>query len=96
MTHNKDAIRVFTTQGVVMIGGLDEWHRSIVGSHWNAIRRLLEDGNDAQLGGLRFTLHHAGGRSRFGGYELEFDPDVIEREGARGDVRFESIYEADQ
>ncbi len=59
---------------------------SLVAKHWNAVQRFLATGEEDVL--RRF---HG---KRVAGYELETDPDVIEREGHRGALEFEDLYES--
>jgi hypothetical protein len=98
VAQQQEAIRVFTTEGVVFLDDLSEAERSLVGTHWNAVGRLLETGDEGPLSVLNYTYRAGSGGHppTVGGHELEFDLDRIEAEAARGDVRFESIYEADR
>jgi hypothetical protein len=78
-------MRVLTTHGVKMLGGLSDTDASTVGRHWNAVRRYLEYGYETDLS----TFQGVTVSGRF----LETDPDVIDWYALRGDVRFESIYD---
>ena len=89
-------IRVLTTDGLKVLS-LDDREASLVGHHWNAVRRFLEYGDDAPLAALEGQRV---GHSEFdhmpgipGGYELETDLDAIEWHAVRGEVSFESIYD---
>ena len=84
MTTRPD-MRVLTTRGLEMLGGLSDADASTVGRHWNAVRRYLEYGSEADLQDFEGTT--------VAGRFLEIDPDVIEWHAIRGDVRFESIYD---
>ncbi len=59
---------------------------SLVAKHWNAVQRFLATGEEDVLQRFR--------GKRVAGYELETDPDVIEREGHRGELEFEELYES--
>jgi hypothetical protein len=78
-------MRVFTTRGVEMIGGLSDTDATIVGRHWNAVRRYLEYGDETDLSNFQGVT--------VAGRFLETDPDVIDWHALRGDVRFEAIYD---
>jgi len=91
---NYETIRVFTTEGVDFVDGLDPWERSTVARHWNAVRDFLEDGDPHSLRSLEAELLRSADGVVVGDVELVFDLDAIEREAFRGDVHFESIYES--
>jgi hypothetical protein len=84
MTSRPD-MRVLTTRGVEMLGGLSDSDATMVGRHRNAIRRYLEYGDETDLS----TFHGV----TVAGHALEADPFVIEWHAIRGDVRFEAIYD---
>lgn len=78
-------VRVLTRRGLEFVEGLSRQESTVVGQHWNAVRRYLESGEDRGL--TRFD------GVRVGGYQLETDIDAIEWHAVRGDVSFESIYD---
>jgi hypothetical protein len=82
---SRPAIRVLTTRGVEMLGGLSDPEASTVGRHWNAVRSYLEYGYETDLEDFHGVI--------VAGRVLETDPDVIDWHALRGDVRFESIYD---
>jgi hypothetical protein len=78
-------MRILTTRGVEDVE-LETFNaRSIVGSHWNAVQRLLYKGETDEL--ERF----AGIRIR--GRQLLTDPDEIERQARIGELDVDDIYE---
>lgn len=94
-TPHEAPIRVLTTSGLRFLYGLSEHDRSIVAQHWNAVRRFLEYGDDAQLSPFdRYLVtgndHGSGESERL---ELETDLESIEFHAVRGEVSFESIYD---
>lgn len=90
---DRSTIRVFTPEGVVSAKGLTLTERSLVSSHWNAVRRYVEYGDDGPLVNLERSLGGPAMTVRVAGRALAFDLGVIERHAFRGDVRFESIYD---
>ncbi len=82
---SRPPLRVLTTAGVQFLPGLTDREASVVGRHWNALRRYLDYGDDSAL--TEFE------QVEVGGYQLETDLDAIEWHAIRGDVRFESIYD---
>jgi hypothetical protein len=76
-------IRVLTTEGLQFLQVSDH-DASLVGAHWNAVRRYLDTGDHT-------ALTHSQGVT-VDGHVLETDPETIEWLAIRGDVRFESIY----
>lgn len=91
-------IRVLTSQGVQFMSGLSDSDRSLVGHHWNAVRRYLETGQTDELEALEGAMV---GGEEFGhlpgiplrGVSLDCDPSSIEWHAVRGEVSFESIYD---
>ncbi len=77
-------LRVLTTAGLQFLPDLTDREATEVGRHWNALRRYLDFGDDAELAEFE--------QIEVGGYELETDVAAIEWHAVRGDVRFESIY----
>lgn len=91
-------MRVLTTRGVVVLEGISTEEASLIGRHWNAIRRYLEYGEEDELSSFRSRF--VGGSTSLssadvpmGGYELEADVEAIEWHAVRGNVTFESIYD---
>lgn len=94
-TPDEAPIRVLTPSGLQFLHGLSEQNRSIVGQHWNAVRRYLEYGDDSQLppfNGYTVTATDPS-TSREAPVQLESDLEAIEWHAVRGDVTFESIYD---
>ncbi len=77
--------RVLTTEGPKNLTLRGSRVSSIVGRHWNAVQRFLATGDTHVL--QAFQGKHVAG------YELEANPDVIEREGRRGELEFEDLYQ---
>ncbi len=82
---HRPPLRVLTTTGVQFLSDLTDREATVVGRHWNALRRYLDFGDEAGLAEFE--------QIEVGGYELETDLDAIEWQAVRGDVRFESIYD---
>jgi len=87
-------MRVLTANGVQFVEDLDPAERSLVASHWNAVREFLERGDTGSLSRLEIELATRAKGGLGNDVDLCFDLDVIEREAFRGDVQFESIYES--
>jgi hypothetical protein len=90
----RSAVRVLTTRGLDYLTDLSDHHASVVGRHWNAIRRYLETGDSYDL--EPFERVRVTGRDDSGqgvSVVLETDLDEIDRHAVRGDIRFESIYD---
>jgi hypothetical protein len=68
-----------------MLPGLSDNDATIVGQHWNAVRRYLEDGHETHLSNFQGVT--------VAGRPLETDPDVIDWHALRSEVRFEAIYD---
>jgi hypothetical protein len=68
----------------VEVDASDSTRASLVGSHWAAVRRYLEDGDESALRPFR--------RRRAGGHRFETDPNVIDELARAGELRFEDIY----
>jgi hypothetical protein len=77
-------MRILTNTGVEVLS-VSRRDASIVGRHWAAIGRYLQNGDDSELRRLRGVTVN--------GYELETDLDVIDELAARGELDFEDIYE---
>ncbi len=60
---SRTPIRVLTTTGLQFLPDLTEREASEVGRHWNALRRYLDFGDDAELAEFE--------RTEVGGHELE-------------------------
>lgn len=86
----RESVRVFTADGIRWLP-LTEDERHVVGLHWNAIRRFLQEADTSRLDALAEGLDSPA--VGVGGDRLAFDLDRIEEIAAHGDVRFESIYE---
>lgn len=85
MARSARPIRVMTTEGVQFLHGLSADQASLVGQHWNAVRKYLDFGDEGPLEQLDGAT--------VAGFELETDLGAIEGHAVRGDVRFESIYD---
>jgi len=82
-------ISALTTQGRTEIATRDSRQASLVGSHWAAVQKFLQSGDDSAL--LRFNKKKIvdARRKRF---VLLTDPKELERLGSAGVLRFESMY----
>jgi hypothetical protein len=82
-------VNVLTTDGRKEIATRDSRQASLVGSHWAAVQRFLQTGDDSAL--LRFAKKRIvdAGRKR---YRLLTDLKELERQGSAGVFRFESMY----
>jgi hypothetical protein len=78
-------MRVFTNNGVKILGVSDDQERSTVGLHWNAIKSFLGGEVDALE---PFEDEKVAGR------RLQTDPDEITTWGHQGDIDWEDIYAA--
>ncbi len=76
---------MLTTQGLEFLPNLTDREASAVGRHWNAVRRYLDYGYDAELAEFEGI--------EVGSFELETRTNAVEWHAVRGDVRFESIYD---
>ena len=73
-----------TTDGLRDLKDLTPSEASTVGSHWNAVQRVLETGDETQLGPfIGVTV---------GGHVLETDTMTIYLLGHRGDLNFDDLY----
>ena len=82
---NRPPLRVLTVNGLQFLPGLTTDEASVVGRHWNAVRRYLDYGVEDDLPAFAGVT--------VAGRELEARVDAIEWHAIRGDVRFESIYD---
>jgi hypothetical protein len=78
-------LRVLTTTGVQVVSHLSDRDATVVGRHWNAVRRYLDFGDDAALADFD--------GEDIAGHELETRLDAIEWHAIRGEIRFDDIYE---
>jgi hypothetical protein len=82
-------VNVLTTDGRKEIATRDSRQASVVGSHWAAVQRFFQTGDDSAL--LKFAKKRIvdAGRKR---YRLLTDLKELERQGSAGVLRFESMY----
>jgi len=78
-------MRVLTAEGLQDVGLRGSRVASLVGAHWNAIKKYVETGDDSELNA--FTDEFPGGK------RLATDSLVIDREARRGELDFEDIYD---
>jgi hypothetical protein len=77
-------MRVLTTDGLRFLPDLSDREASVVGRHWNAVRRYLETGAVADVWRMEGTV--------VAGMRLETNLAEIEYHAIRGDMQFESMY----
>lgn len=77
-------MRILTAAGVLEVETHDPGERSMVGTHWNAVRLFLDTGDDSALAGARGQT--------VSGEPLLTDPDEIEVWASAGELEFEDIY----
>jgi predicted GIY-YIG superfamily endonuclease len=82
---SREAMRVMTTEGPVLMTGLTADERSTVGRHHNAIKKYTRRNNPTDL--AWFIDVHVRGR------ELETRLDVLDWWAMTGELDYESIYE---
>jgi hypothetical protein len=85
MRSRRAPLRVLTTAGVQVVSHLSDRDATVVGRHWNAVRRYLDVGEDNDLADFDGV--------DIAGHELETRLDAIEGHAIRGEIRFEDIYE---
>jgi hypothetical protein len=82
-------VNVLTAEGRKEIATRDSRQASLVGSHWAAVQKFLQTGDDSAL--LKFAkkrIVDARGKR----FQLLTDLKELERQGSAGVLRFESIY----
>jgi hypothetical protein len=82
-------VNVLTTDGRKEIATRDSRQASLVGSHWAAVQKFLQTGDDSALSRFAKTRIVDAGRKR---YRLLTDLNELERQGSAGVLRFESMY----
>jgi hypothetical protein len=82
-------VNALTTKGRKEIATRDSRQASLIGSHWAAVQRFLQTGDDSAL--LKFNKKKIvdARRKRFA---LLTDPKELERLGSAGVLSFESMY----
>ena len=82
-------VNVLTTKGKIEIALRDSRQASIVGSHWSAIQKYLQTGDDSSLRELKGQKIIDARKKR---HLLLTDLDEIVRLGSAGVLSFESLY----
>lgn len=92
-------MKVATTDGPVLVTGMEKEDRSKVGSHYNAIHNQLSNTVAPRYDGFtlddltstRVTGYRIGSKKRER-FSLETNPNVLEYYGSTGQLQSESIY----
>jgi hypothetical protein len=82
-------VNVLTTDGRKEIATRNSRQASLVGSHWAAVQKFLQTGDDSAI--LKFAkkrIVDARGKR----FQLLTDLKELERQGSAGVLRFESMY----
>ncbi len=89
-----DMMRVVSTDGVVDVDVADEGERSLVGSHYAAVRGYLDTGRTDRLADFegRIVVGVDPQTGEVDPYELEVDPDALDDREAEGDLDIDHIY----
>jgi hypothetical protein len=82
-------VNVLTTDGRKEIATRDSRQASLVGSHWAAVQKFLQTGDDSALWKFAKKRIVDAGRKR---YRFLTDLKELERQGSAGVFTFESIY----
>jgi hypothetical protein len=82
-------VNVLSTEGRTQIATRDSLQASLVGSHWAAVQKFLQTGDDSALSQFAKRKTVDARRKR---YRLLTDLKELERLGSAGVLRFESMY----
>jgi hypothetical protein len=82
-------MNVLSKEGRKVIATRDSRQASLIGSHWAAVQRFLQTGDDSAL--LKFAKKRVVD-ARGKRYALLTDPKELERLGSAGVLSFESMY----
>ena len=88
-THYR-RLNMITTEGLVAVDTRSSRDAAAIAAHDAAVDWALRTGDDSRLPPFRERHVRAGGRN----YRFLVDMDMLEELGARGEISFESIYEA--